>query len=209
MLNEKRPFSKSCFLTWIWQKKHPGKINLIYRASFIFICLLVVFFIGSCEMKQHNQDKAATHYAMIDRLDRQNDVYYRLANQIDKYIYSDDKNIEEQQFRSFCRGVNCFVRDKRHVWDLYSQDEDFIKKFNEMISATAWGNLEEFSLANLNDDDLNELKDIFYQLSNECNRGVDHSFASCFAAQDFDTETYSEATERVERLLSSLKIMIG
>ena len=60
-------------------------------------------------MKQHNQDKAATHYAMIDRLDRQNDVYYRLANQIDKYIYSDDKNIEEQQFRSFCRGVNCFV----------------------------------------------------------------------------------------------------
>ena len=114
-------------------------------------------------MKQHNQDKAATHYAMIDRLDRQNDVYYRLANQIDKYIYSDDKNIEEQQFRSFCRGVNCFVRDERHVWDLYSQDEDFIKKFNEMISATAWGNLEEFSLANLNDDDLNELKDIFYQ----------------------------------------------
>lgn len=188
-----------------------GKMNTFYKVSTVFMCLLVVILTGSCEMKQYGQDKTAIHYAMIDRLDRQNDVYYRLAKQIDAYIDSDDKTIEEQQFKSFCRGVNCFVRDENNRWIeyLYSQDEDIMKTFHDVISATAWGNFEEFPFADLNDTELNELKDIFYQLAKECDRGVDRSFASCFATQDLDTETYGEATERVQKLLSSLKIMIG
>lgn len=207
MRRNKAPFIRRVFLRY--RNKSGEKTNTFYKIFSIFMCLLVLIFAGSCEINQHDEDETAIHYAVIDRLDRQNDVYYRLAKQIDAYIDSDDKTIEEQQFKSFCRGVNCFVRNENNRWIeyLYSQDEDIMKMFHDVISATAWGNFESFSFAGLNETALNELKDIFYQLAEECDRGVDRSFASCFATQDFDTETYSEAAKRVQKLLSSLKIM--
>ena len=60
----------------------------------LLICSLIVLIIVGCKLRDDNQspNNGYGRYAIIDRLSRQNDVYYQAADLLDFYIHSDDRD---------------------------------------------------------------------------------------------------------------------
>lgn len=178
----------------------------------LLMCSFIVLIIGGCKMRDDNQDpyNGYARYTIIDRLSRQNDVYYQAADLLDVYIYSDDRDYAKAKFESFRDGVNCFVRDEFTGWQewICPESGDNAEELNGLMQLTAWESFSSLNLSEMTDDELEDLTEILYQLADECDCNRTNSLASCFKMQNLDDATYKAATGRVQELLSTVKMII-
>ena len=179
------------------------------------ICLLFVPILTGCEEVGHSpaNDSKNTllNYAVIYRFDRQNDVYFQLAQQIESYIISEERILEETKFTAFCSGINCFIRDEM-ISNLYEEpfenDERLIKTTKKLMGFTAGSEMERIQLAEFSEEELGQIKDLFYELADCCNREEKNSFAYCISMGEFKDDVYEEAIEQTETLLSEIEKII-
>ena len=178
----------------------------------LLICSLIILIIVGCKMRDDNQgpNNGYTRYAIIDRLSRQNDVYYQAADLLDVYIHSDDRDYAKAKFESFHDGVNCFVRDEFTGWQewIYPESGDNAEELNGLMQLTAWESFSSLNLSEMTDDELENLTEILYQLADECDCNKTNSLASCFEMQNLYDATYKAATGRVQELLSAAKMIM-
>lgn len=131
----------------------------------LLMCSLIVLIIGGCKMRDDNQDpyNGYARYTIIDRLSRQNDVYYQAADLLDVYIYSDDRDYAKAKFESFRDGVNCFVRDEFTGWQewICPESGDNAEELNGLMQLTAWESFSSLNLSEMTDDELEDLTEIF------------------------------------------------
>ena len=149
-------------------KKHR-KTPIIVFAIFV----LLVTTLSGCKEQDKSYGQDVMQEAVKVRFDRQNTVYYELAQQVEEYI-SEDRTVAEAEFRSFCLGVNCFIRDESRVdWDNLYQD-DVSKTITEIMSMTAKTEMETLRLSSLSETELERLMTNFYDLSehNRINRPI-------------------------------------
>ena len=183
-------------------KKHRKTPIIVFA---IFVLLLTT--LSGCK----EQDKSYGQDVMLEavkvRFDRQNTVYYELAQQVEEYI-SEDRTVAEAEFRSFCLGVNCFIRDESRVdWDNLYQD-DVSKAITDIMSMTAKTEMETLRLSSLSETELERLMTNFYDLSDCCDRSKEHSFAYYVAAQECDSDSYQKEQSRVKELLEQVSSII-
>ena len=177
----------------------------------VFMCLFTVFLAAGCGTEQPNQETEVGLFAVIDRFDRQNDVYYQLAARIDDYIHSEDKAYDEAQFTAFCEGVNCFVQNEYKVF--YAQvcsENDVLEETYDLMNVTARVNsLRKLKLSSVDETKLIKLKETLSQLADECDRNKEDSFVTYFVTQDFNSSMFTDARNRVKGLLLDIDFILG
>lgn len=178
----------------------------------LLTCSLIVLIIVGCKTGENNQgpNNGYARYAIIDRLSRQNDVYYQAADLLEVYIHSDNRDYAKAKFESFRDGVNCFVRDEFTGWQewIYPESSDNVEELNSLMQLTAWESFSSLNLSEMTDNELENLTKLLYQLADECDCNKRNSLASCFEMQNLDDATYKAATGRVQELLSTVKMII-
>lgn len=169
----------------------------------LVICILLVSAFSGCKNQTGQNGQDAIKCAVMSRFDKQNTVYYQLAQQIEDYI-SGDRTIEEAKFSSFCLGINCFIRDEQKTsWEnLYP--EDVSETITDLMGTTAKNEMETLRLSVLSDNALEQLMVNFYDLSDCCDRTQKNSFAYCVETQDFASDLYREEQNRIKELLMAV-----
>lgn len=172
------------------------------------ISLLFVLLFSGCETgkinqgEQYNSDMVV--YTIMVRFDKQNEIYYQMAKLLEGYIQSENRDIEEVRFSAFCLGVNCLIRDEV-AYSLYDQlfqdDEGVIRTVKKLMSITAKNEIDTLQISELPDNEMERLKTNFYELAKCCDRGKEDSLAYHITNQDFESDSYKEAVNRVEKLL--------
>ena len=183
-------------------KKHR-KTPIIVFAIFV----LLITALSGCKEQNKSERQDVMQEAVKVRFDRQNTVYYQLAQQVEEYI-SEDRTVAEAEFCSFCLGINCFIRDESRVdWDNLYQD-DVSKTITDIMSMTAEAQMESLRLSSLSETDLEQLMTSFYDLSDCCDRAKERSFAYYVAAQECDSDLYQKEQSRVKELLEQVSSII-
>lgn len=183
-------------------KKHRKTPIIVFA---IFVLLLTT--LSGCKEQNKTYGQDVMLEAVKVRFDRQNTVYYQLAQQVEEYS-SKDRTVAEAEFRSFCLGINCFIRDESRVdWDNLYQD-DVSKTITDIMSMTAKAEMETLRLSSLSETDLEQLMTSFYDLSDCCDRAKEYSFAYYVAAQECDSDLYQKEQSRVKELLEQVSSVI-
>lgn len=169
------------------------------------MCVLLVSTFSGCKNQPREYEQNDISYTVIFRIDRQNDVYYQLAQQVENYILG-NRTIEEAKFNSFCLGINCFIRDELNtIWnDLYQSNKEVVEIIKDLTGITAKNEMETLRLSELSDNDLEQLMEDFYDLAGCCDRAKKNSFAYYVETQDFESNLYREELKRVKSLLASV-----
>lgn len=183
-------------------KKHRNAPMVVFT-----ICVLLASILSGCKEQSETYRQDVMQEAVKVRFDRQNAVYYQLAQQIEDYI-SGDRTVAEAEFSSFCLGVNCFIRDEpRTDWEnLYQKDVS--ETITDIMAFTARSEMDDLRLSSLSEDALEQLMTNFYDLSDCCDRAKEHSFAYCVASQEFDSDLYQKEQSRVKELLEQARSIV-
>ena len=169
------------------------------------IILVSVFSGCKSQSEEYKQDQNVIRYTVMLRLDRQNIVYYQLARQVEDYILG-DRDIEEEKFKSFCLGINCFIRDELKTgWhDLYQHNEKVFETTKDLVCITAKNEMEMLRLSELSDNNLEQLIVSFDELADCCDRAKENSFAYFVENQNFEGDLFEEELNRVQALIMNV-----
>lgn len=140
------------------------------------------------------------------RLDRQNDIYDQLAQRIEDCASADEPTVSDREFRAFCEGVNCLVRDEmlNGLFERAQIPADTAMLLRELMAGTAKYEMEELQPSELSVETLGELAECLYLLADCCDRGQEGTLAYCVSVQDFESEGYRAAETQVRLLMTEL-----
>lgn len=178
---------------------------------FLFGVLLVAGCRNEKSSRTENRQGDLLSYTVMHRIDKQNEVYYQLAQMIEDFAVSNDRAIEDVRFRSFCMGINCFIRDGiSSSWfeQLYQEDKALLETIEDLIDVTAKYEMETLQISKLSDDKLEQLKINFYELAKCCDRGEENSLAFHLSIQDCKSESYHESVKQTQKLLLNVQKII-
>lgn len=182
--------------------KKPFRGPFAFSLAFLLVVLLVSA--SGCNAKETVQTEDAVGYAVLVRLDRQRDIYGQLGELLENYLVAENRDDVELQFRSFCSGVNCFVRDDSiypYCNDLYQGNPDLSDTLIALMSTTARNELDQLPLSAFSDDALETLKGLCYELETCCHRGEEGTFAYFLSIQDLKSDSCQAALRDTRQLL--------
>lgn len=192
------------------------------RALKIAVCALCVLALcalcalGVTLHRMHETEDTALGvdtYRVWQRFDRQNDVFYQLAQIVEESGETEDALSMESRFAAFCDGANCLARDawnyeraqlERAYPDL---SEKSISLMQRLFTFTVWYRLQTDALSTFTDEQCDILADTLYALAEQCDRGVDGSFAACIAASDVTGDAFLQAQKTLGELLETVESM--
>lgn len=186
----------------------PFAVSLAVLLVFLLVFLLVSA--AGCEAEKDLQDGVG--YAVLIRLDRQRDIYGQLGDLLENYLVAENRDDVELQFRSFCLGVNCFVRDDSiypYCNDLYQGNPDLSDTLIALMSTTARDELDRLPLSAFSDDALETLKGLCYELETCCQRGEEGTFAYFLSIQDLKSDSCQAALRDTRQLLQRVDEIIA
>lgn len=142
------------------------------------------------------------------RLDKQNDVYYHLGELIKELV---DGKVTAEQIEAFCSGVTIFTRDDLTdgACDIVCGDERELQSTLRSL-LYAGSDIGAEQLQQLSDSELELLAELCKNLGDCCDRGkTDQSLAYFISIQDFSSDTYSDALQTTDGLLSNFNVAKG
>lgn len=184
------------------------------RKSLLILVLVVAVAVVATRMAAQNDAGEVDELSLMTvtvRLDRQNDIYYQLAQRLEDCASADEPTVSDGEFCAFCDGVNCLVRDEMlsGLFERAHIPEGTVELLGELMGTTAKYGMEVMQPSTLSEETLESFVECAYSLAEHCDRGREGTLAYCVSAQDFESEAYRDAETQVKKLLAKLDELLG
>lgn len=159
------------------------------------------------ETPAETEDQANARYAVLVRLDRQNEVYDSLGRIVEDVITANDRAAEQARFQGFCAAANCFVRNDTAAASYeqaFQEDQRLRDTLTDLTSATAAAEMDTWQISTWSNQELEQLKDLLYALADCCDRGSEGTLAYQVSLPDLESPDGQAAMDQAGQLLLAL-----